>query len=208
MGLPALKLNERFTYQEYLTWPEGERWELIYGVAYDMSPAPSPQHQSIVVEFVTIIHNFLRGSPCQVYVAPFDVRLPEKDEADEEIETVVQPDIAIICDAAKIDQRGCKGAPDLIIEVLSPFTVKKDKQQKLRLYEAHGVKEYWLVYPLDQFVEVLILNEQGVYSRPIVYNRDERISVGLFPGLEIDLAVVFGVEKPKDSGAKPSPKVV
>jgi Uma2 family endonuclease len=195
MGLPAKKQAVTFTYDDYLTWPDTQRWELIHGVAYDMSPAPSTEHQTLLLALAAEFHNFLKGKPCQAYIAPFDVRLPEENESDEEIETVVQPDIAVICDKSKIDSKGCKGAPDLIIEIISPSTAKKDTQDKFTLYERHGVKEYWLVYPAEHIVEVFVLGENGVYGRPKIYAADDLLTVGLFPGLEIDLAVVFSITK-------------
>jgi Uma2 family endonuclease len=197
MGFPAKKQAVTFTYDDYLTWPDTERWELIHGVAYDMSPAPSTEHQTILGELFGEFRNFLKGKPCQAYIAPFDVRLPEENEADEEIETVVQPDMVVICDQLKIDRRGCKGAPDLIIEIVSPSTAKKDTQDKFRLYERHGVKEYWIVYPGEHTIEVYILDKNGLYIGPRYYTEEDKLSVTLFPGLEIDLAEIFGIEKEK-----------
>ncbi|MEK7812897.1 MAG: Uma2 family endonuclease, partial [Candidatus Desantisbacteria bacterium] len=153
MGLAVRNREERFTYKDYLQWPDDERWELIDGVAYDMSPAPSRRHQEVVVELVSQFHNYLKDKPCQVYVAPFDVRLPEFDEdgagdhLDEDIETVVQPDIVIVCERGKLDDSGCKGSPDIVIEVLSPYTAKKDMITKYHLYERHRVKQYWIFDP-------------------------------------------------------------
>lgn len=118
--------EKRYTYGDYLTWPDEERWELIEGVPYDMTPAPSTNHQRILGELFRQISTFLLDRDCEVFIAPFDVRLPEGDEADEQIITVVQPDIAVICDPAKIDRRGCRKAPDFIIEILSPSTAAKD----------------------------------------------------------------------------------
>ena len=191
MSRPALKLAERFSYRDYVTWPANERWELIHGEAYDMSPAPSPEHQRVLLELAAEFRNFLRGKPCQVYIAPFDVRLPERNECDDELDTVVQPDISIICDHAKIDRKGCRGAPDLIVEVLSPATARKDLTEKLNLYEQHGVPEYWIVYPFDQMLTVFTLTD-GAYSKPMIYSNGERVSVGVLPGLEIDLHEIFG----------------
>jgi Uma2 family endonuclease len=203
MSRPAPKMEDTFTYGEYLTWPETERWELIHGVAYDMSPAPSTGHQSILLELAVEFRNFLRGKSCQVYIAPFDVRLPEKNEADEKIKTVVQPDIAVICDPSKIDDKGCKGAPDLVIEILSPSTAKKDMQEKLALYEHYSVKEYWIVHPSEFLIEVFRLNDQDIYGKPAIYASDDLLPVRLLPGLEIDLAVVFDLEKQDSSAAVP-----
>jgi Uma2 family endonuclease len=198
MAFPARKFVDHFTYAQYLTWPQGERWELIHGVAYDMRPAPGSAHQHVLGELFAEFRNFLHDHPCQAFLAPFDVRLPEGEETDAKLDTVVQPDLSIICDPAKIDRQGCKGVPDLIIEVLSPYTEKKDRLEKFALYEQHGVKEYWLVHPLERFVEIYRLNATGTYGRPELYNSDESIAVKLFPGLTIDLNIIFGNELPPE----------
>ncbi|MBI4778088.1 Uma2 family endonuclease [Candidatus Desantisbacteria bacterium] len=140
MGFAARKKEERFTYGDYLKWPDEERWELIDGVAYDMSPAPSRRHQEVVGELFRQFATYLLGKSCKVYVAPFDVRLPECDEADEDIITVVQPDIIVVCDRDKLDDKGGRGAPDIVIEILSPWTAKKDLRTKYNLYERHRVR--------------------------------------------------------------------
>ena len=186
---------EKMTYSDYLTWPEGERWELISGVAYNMSPAPSPMHQYVLGELFAQLHSLSANSRCSVYLAPFDVRLPEKNERDTDISTVVQPDISIVCDASKIDRKGCKGAPDMVIEILSPATAKKDRREKFRLYERHQVKIYWLVSPLDEIIEVFTLNPDGRYGDADIYTADDRVPVSVFPGAEIDLSRVFSVNR-------------
>lgn len=142
---------QAFTYADYCAWPEEERWELIDGVPYNMAPAPTRTHQQVVVELLRQIANFLRTrKKCRVYVAPFDIRLPRSDEADEQTNTVVQPDILVICQRDREDEKGCRGAPDWIIEVLSPSTATKDHILKRELYARHGVREYWLVHPTDK----------------------------------------------------------
>jgi Uma2 family endonuclease len=195
MSLPAVHYEERFTYADYLIWPDDERWELIDGVAYDMSPAPSTNHQRVSRQLLVQFANFLEQNACEVFQAPFDVRLPESDEADDEIENVVQPDISVICDPSKLDSKGCKGAPDLIIEILSPSTAKKDRHEKFLLYERHGVKEYWIVHQSEHLVEVFKLNDDGVYDKPDIYAGDDVVPVGLFPGLDVNLGIVFGIPK-------------
>lgn len=142
MAIPERKHDEHYTYRDLLSWPEDQRWELIDGVAYDMTPAPIRRHQEILGDLHLQIGNFLIGKPCRVYMAPFDVLIPKHDEGEEEIDTVVQPDIAVVCDRSKLTERGCKGAPDLVIEILSPSTAEKDTLTKLKLYERAGVKEY------------------------------------------------------------------
>ncbi|MBU1487810.1 Uma2 family endonuclease [bacterium] len=190
MGLAVRKKEERFTYGDYLKWPDEERWELIDGVAYDMSPAPSRWHQEVLGNIFARFHNYLKDKPCQVYVAPFDVRLPEFDEANEEIETVVQPDITVVCDKDKLDDRGCRGAPDMLIEILSPYTAKKDLVTKHRLYERHKVKEYWIFDPATD--EVVVFKLKGdKYSEPKEYKKEDKVKVDILPDLEIDLSAIF-----------------
>ena len=189
---------EKMTYRDYLAWPEGERWELISGVAYNMSPAPSPMHQRVLIALSTQLYHLFEGKPCSVYLVPFDVRLPEKNERETDISTVVQPDISIVCDASKIDRKGCKGAPDMVIEILSPATAKKDRREKFRLYERHQVKTYWIVSPLDEIIEVFTLNQGGKYGEADIYTADDRVPVSVFPGAEIDLSRVFSVNREED----------
>ncbi|MEI6826211.1 MAG: Uma2 family endonuclease [Desulfuromonadales bacterium] len=189
---PRFKDNVRFTYADYLTWPDDERWELIDGEAYCMSPAPGSRHQDVSRELLVIIAQYLKGKPCKVYGAPYDVRLPENtNTSDNYIETVVQPDIVVICDRNKLDDKGCKGAPDLVIEILSPGTLKMDMQNKFFLYQRVGVKEYWLVHPSDKTVLVFRLNNQGEYGRVDMYASEDTVSVPLLGELKIDLNEVF-----------------
>ncbi|NLG84767.1 MAG: Uma2 family endonuclease [Firmicutes bacterium] len=189
---PEAAAKETYTYGDYLTWPDDERWELIDGVPYNMSPAPSSSHQKVSGELFKQIAVYLTGKTCEVYAAPFDVRLPKGDEADELIETVVQPDLLVVCDPEKLDERGCKGAPDWIVEILSPQTAAKDMKIKRDLYERVGVREYWLVDPGNRTVEVYQSGDGGRYGRPEVYAAGDRVKVGVFPDLVIDLAAVFG----------------
>jgi Uma2 family endonuclease len=169
-----------------------------------MSPAPPTEHQRVSRRLLVQFDHFFSQGPCEVFSAPFDVRLPEGSELDEAIETVVQPDISIICDPSKIDEKGCRGAPDLIIEVLSPSTAKKDMQEKLTLYEHHGVKEYWIVHPSEQLVEVFIPDEQGTYGRPKIFAADDLLPVSFFPSLEIHLARIFGIEHTEEEPETPT----
>ena len=191
MGAFAEKREELYTYGDYLQWDDGERWELIDGVPYNMSPAPNRRHQDISGELHRQFATFLLDKPCQVYAAPFDVRLPEGGEAENDISTVLQPDISVICDSRKLDDAGCSGAPDLIVEILSPSTARKDHKEKFNRYERAGVKEYWLVDPSANTVTVFKLGADNRYGRPDVYGDDERIVTGIFPELVIDLVLVF-----------------
>jgi Uma2 family endonuclease len=188
MSLP-LRDPERHTYGDYRTWPEPPRYELIEGMAYAMAPAPTRRHQRLVGELFRAISDTLEHSTCEVNLAPFDVRLPKDDEADDDIETVVQPDLSVVCDPAKLDDKGCRGAPDWLIEVLSPATAGHDQVRKLALYERHGVREYWLVHPVDRVVTIYRL-ENGAYGRPVVDELQGRSRCMACPGAEIDWATV------------------
>ncbi len=181
----ALKQPLYFTYGDYCNWSEDERWELIDGQAYAMS-APSRVHQEIVLELGRQIANYLKGKPCKPYIAPFDIRLPKKNEKDDKIDTVVQPDISVICDRNKLDDKGCRGAPDWIIEILSPSTAIRDMDIKFKLYQAHGVKEYWLINPQEKWGMIYILNAQQTYERSKMFPLSETTQVTLFPDLSID----------------------
>jgi Uma2 family endonuclease len=193
MGPLAQKKDEVFRYGDYLKWDDGERWELIDGVAYNMTPAPSRFHQRVSGQLFLQFGNFLSNSSCEVYSAPFDVRLPEGDEADDAITTVVQPDICVVCDPSKLDEKGCKGSPDLIVEILSPATARKDLKEKFLRYERAGVREYWIADPSGKTVTVFKRSDAGLFGRPDVYGEEERIKVSIFEDLEIDLQLVFAV---------------
>lgn len=186
MGLP--KINEsHFTYADYVQWPDDERFELIDGVAYAMGPAPVRRHQVFVLEIARQIANALKGRTCQPFIAPFDVRLPKPGRADEMTDTVLQPDIAVVCDAQKLDERGCRGAPDWVIEVVSPATASRDQILKREVYERAGVREYWIVHPVDRLVTVYILSA-GVYPRNEVYELSDTLTSRAVPEVTIDWA--------------------
>ncbi|MBP6261468.1 MAG: Uma2 family endonuclease [Chromatiaceae bacterium] len=174
-----------FSYGDYCQWPEGERWELIDGEAFAMAPAPTRLHQEFVVELARQIGNALQGQPCRVYVAPFDVRLPRKDEADARVDTVVQPDVAVICDPRKLDDKGCRGAPDWIIEILSPASAAHDQIRKRALYERHGVREYWLLHPVDRVLTIYRLGEDGAFGKPDIRTLEEPTPVGVIADMTI-----------------------
>jgi Uma2 family endonuclease len=184
MGLP-LRDTLRHTYGDYLEWPEDVRYELIDGIAYAMAPAPLRLHQEILGEVFRQVGNALEGRPCRPFVAPFDVRLPRASEADRDIDTVVQPDLVVVCDRAKLDERGCRGAPDWVVEILSPSTAGHDLIVKRRLYERVGVREYWLVHPVDRVVTVYRLQDGG-FGAPDIYELTETLAVGILPEVVID----------------------
>ena len=189
---PEIKRAEKkFTYGDYCTWPDDERWELIDGVAFDMTPAPSRQHSLVQGALQDILRPFFRGKPCEVHNAPFDVRLPKGQEADELVDTVVQPDLLVVCDEKKLDDKGCRGAPDLVIEILSPSTSSRDHVTKKYLYEKHGVKEFWIVSPTDRRIIVYALESSDRFRDAVIYSDIDIIKCQLFPGLEVDLGYVF-----------------
>lgn len=192
MALPQLKEHQRFSYADYLAWPDGERWELINGVPYAMSPAPGSRHQHIQAGFIAQLYTQLKGRVCQVFGAPFDVKLSAIDnQGDNEIDTVVQPDVVVVCDKNKIDDRGCNGAPDLIIEILSPSTSKYDLSDKRSLYEQHGVGELWFVHPLDRTAMIFYLQENNKYGSPDVYGVDASVVLRAVDGIAINLGDIF-----------------
>lgn len=181
-----------YTYADYLQWKFEEQVELIRGKIFKMSPAPAPKHQQISISLSSEIYNFLKKKSCQVFSAPFDVRLPLKNKKkDNEITTVVQPDICVICDETKIDARGCLGAPDLIIEILSPGNTEKEVKLKFELYEEARVKEYWVVYPSEENVAVFVLNENGKYEGAKIYAGKDGIKSASVEGLIIKLNEIF-----------------
>ena len=192
MILPQTSRNEHFTYGLYRTWPEEERWELIDGQAQAMTPAPDPLHQEVVVGLLRVLDDFFRLRGCKVYVAPLDVRLPDyARQSDDDTPSVVQPDLLVVCDTRKVDAQGVRGAPDLVVEVLSPSTAYRDETDKLLLYERHGVREYWIVNPRTGRVTVHALNETGMYGKPIVYLNTETLRSTAFPELRAALSTVF-----------------
>ena len=191
-----LNLSERYTYADYLTWFDDKRRELINGFI-QLFAAPLRKHQKISWNLSVKFGNYIKGKDCEAYSAPFDVRFSKNGEKNNnKIYTVVQPDIVIVCDKAKLDKRGCIGAPDMIIEIISKSTANKDAVKKYTLYEKHGVKEYWLVRPEEENVTVFVLNEKGKYEYISCYPNDVKIPVNIFKGdLIIDLKEIFVEEE-------------
>ncbi|MDX1940173.1 MAG: Uma2 family endonuclease [Saprospiraceae bacterium] len=188
-----LSSDKVYSYADYLTWKFEERVELIKGKLFRMSPAPTRRHQRISFQITSQISPYFEENPCQVYYAPFDVRLfdsKKSKKADKEIYSVVQPDISVICDLEKLDDRGCLGAPDWIIEIISPGNSKKELDDKYHLYEANGVREYWIVHPNDQTIVAFELQDDKYHLRRI-YSSEENAPVGIFKDLELNLQEVF-----------------
>lgn len=186
--LDAIEEN-RYTYGDYVRWEGSERWELIEGQPFLMSPAPSSRHQELVSELLFQLRLFLRGKSCKALVAPIDVRLPRASEADEVIDTVVQPDLVVVCDQRKIDKAGVKGAPDLVIEVTSPSTAIHDRVLKLKLYEDAGVREYWIVDG-DKNTITIYQRSGKAFAAPI-QGGDLKFESLVVPGLRLDSDALF-----------------
>ncbi len=180
--MATLTKQNRYTFADYLTWEEDERIEIIHGEIFLMS-SPSSTHQEISMELSRQLANFLEGKPCRVYPAPFDVRLFEQNgDTPEHIDTVVIPDISVICDKNKIDEKWCKGAPDMIIEILSPSSLRNDRLIKLRLYQQAGVREYWIADPKNKTVQVFLLDNNGILRPHEDYGRTDPAKVNVLEG--------------------------
>ncbi len=187
-----LDVNGFYTYADYLTWKFKERVELFKGKLMKMTPAPSFSHQDISGELFGNLYNFLKNKPCKVISAPFDVRLKDskKPVTDSDFNTVVQPDLTVICDLEKVDERGCKGSPDLVVEILSPGNSKKEMGIKFDLYEENKIPEYWIVEPANQTILVYYLKgEKYINERPL--SVDAKIQSKLFPELDFKLKDIF-----------------
>ena len=195
-GTLDLDESKRYTYADYLTWLDDKRRELINGFIHLMS-GPMRKHGRISMKLSIRIGTFIENKKvkCHIYHSPFDVRLPlHGSDEDDKIYNVVQPDICVVCDPSKLDEKGCLGAPDLIVEVISPSTAKRDLNEKFNLYEAAGVREYWVVYPKDKAVTVFLLQEDGKYDPGMTYQLiDKKVCVPVYTleGLIIDLDELF-----------------
>jgi Uma2 family endonuclease len=197
MSDPALKLDDRFTYGQYKKWPEDQRWELIDGEAWAMAGAGT-RHQELVGRLYVWIRTFLEGKLCRVLLAPYDVLFPTSDEDDDEVPSVVQPDLVVFCDPAKIREANARGAPDLLVEILSPSTSRKDLNEKFRLYERNGVREYWVIDPWARTLIVYRPASNGRFDRGELHeaSRDDakkatRVESRVLEGLAIDVGALF-----------------
>ena len=188
-----LDVNGTYTYADYLLWRFKEQVELLRGKLFKMSPAPREIHQRVLNEINFELMSFFRNKTCRVYPAPFDVRIPAKGAkgtTDNQIYTIVQPDLCVVCDLEKIDGRGCVGAPDLVVEILSPGNSKKEMDIKFRLYEEAEVGEYWIIHPTEKTVWVYVL-ENGEYVTHKPFVEGEQIISRKFPDLKINLSNIF-----------------
>ena len=181
-----------YSYADYLSWQMDEMVELIRGKVFrQAAAAPRRIHQEVSMVLSNTLYQFLKGKTCKVYVAPFDVRLPVSSRKHKDIDTVVQPDLCVVCDREKLDELGCVGAPDLIIEILSPGNNKKELQLKYEVYESSGVKEYWVIHPDER--TLLIYNlEGGKYQPSRLFTMGDRVKSQALAGFELDLDEVFG----------------
>ncbi|MBI0398779.1 Uma2 family endonuclease [Cyclobacterium marinum] len=181
-----------YSYADYLSWQMDEMVELIRGKVFrQAAAAPRRIHQEVSMVLSNTLYQFLKGKTCKVYVAPFDVRLPVSSRKHKDIDTVVQPDLCVVCDRKKLDELGCVGAPDLIIEILSPGNNKKELQLKYAVYEASGVKEYWVIHPDERTLLIYTL-ETGNYRPSRLYTMGDRVMSEVLLGFELDLDEVFG----------------
>jgi len=189
-SLQDLDLNANYTYADYLLWKFNERVELIKGKILKMSPAPNLVHQRVNQRLIKQFFNYFDTKPCQLFIAPFDVRLVKKSNKNEDITTVVQPDLCVICDENKLDEKGCIGVPDLVIEILSPGNSKKELNIKFNLYEENEVLEYWLVEPYEKAIFIYTL-QNGKYIGLKPQTEDEIIQSPLFPNLHFNISDIF-----------------
>jgi len=185
--MPLLKTKEKYTVQDYMTWPDEERWEIIDGIAYDMSPAPNTNHQTVALNFGSFFKFALRGKICKAFISPTDVVLSDFD--------VVQPDVLVVCDPKKITDKNIQGAPDLVIEILSPSTSTKDQREKYDLYEKYGVRDYLIVDPDAQHVQRFTRDEGGLFNRGEIFDAQQSVILPSLEGLEIPLWEIFEVER-------------
>ena len=192
LKLSDLDQNKSYSYADYLTWRFDEFVEIIKGKIFRMSPAPASDHQYVSGNLHGLFWNMFRKHNCRLFVAPFDVRLPRKSTEfqDEMIYTVLQPDLCIICDPTKIDKRGCLGSPDLVVEILSPYTAKKDLDEKFHAYEEAGVKEYWIVNAESKVVSIYLLKDSQ-YQLSKHYDDKGSIPLNIFEGFTVEWEEVF-----------------
>ena len=179
--------NKVYTYYDYLNFPNDEFVEIIDGKIFAMSPAPSRIHQELIMEISAELRNYIKSNKvqCKVYPAPFDVVLINENENENDSKNIVQPDISVICDKNKLNDKGCFGSPDMIVKIVSKFNPGNDYVKKLYLYEKYKVKEYWIVNPMKKNILVYTLTESG-YNQPDLYTFNDKIKVNIFNNLEID----------------------
>lgn len=189
MNTVAKQHPDTYTVADYMSWSDDERWELIDGQAFSMSPAPTIKHQTIAGEFYTQLKQKLKGKSCVPFIAPVDVVLSDVD--------VVQPDVLVVCDKNKITKKNIQGAPDLVVEVLSPATALKDMREKKSLYQRLGVREYIVIHPPEAYVQRFFLDDDGSYGVSDIFGTQESLALLSLPGIEVPLWEVFDMEPPE-----------
>ena len=187
---PSTVYGGKYSYADYLTWQLDEMVEIIKGKLFKMTAAPSRIHQKVAGKLYYYLYGFLEGKPCDVYIAPFDVRLPKTTTNNEDIHTVVQPDICVICDKSKLDDAGCIGAPDLIVEILSPGNNKKELKNKYEVYQESGVKEYWIIHPSEQTLLIYSL-KNGNFVPSRLFASGDKVGSDVIPGFSLGLEDFF-----------------
>lgn len=191
-----LDLDGTYTYADYLTWKFEEMVELVRGKILPMA-APNRKHQGISRDLSGKFFIFFKQHRCKFYPAPFDVRLSDRQKsakANKEVQSVVQPDLCVICDESKLDTAGCLGAPDLIVEILSPGNSSKEMRVKKQLYEENQVREYWIIDPEHETVHQFSLTDSGVYAPPVIYIHEDTLISSIFPDLHLNLLEIFAAE--------------
>ncbi|GMQ24005.1 Uma2 family endonuclease [Algoriphagus sp. oki45] len=180
-----------YSYADYLTWKINDMMELIRGKAYKWAAAaPGMSHQKVSVRLTYLLHEHLKSKKCQVFHAPFDVRLPVKSIKNKDIDTVLQPDLCVICDESKLDEAGCIGAPDLVVEILSPGNNRKELKLKYEVYEESGVKEYWIIHPNEQTLLIYTLIN-GKYQPSHLYTSGDEVESKWVEGFRLNLSEIF-----------------
>jgi len=183
--------KDKYSYADYITWPDDFKCEIIDGVIYEMSPSPNWNHQYITGEIFGFLREFLKDKPCKPFIAPLDVRLLTMSEApDEDIYTTVQPDVGVICDKNKITDSYCEGAPDLVVEVLSPSTGVRDQTEKLMLYEKFCVREYWIVNPEARYIMIYHHNGKD-FEKPDYLKLEDILISRVLKGFQVTLKDIF-----------------
>ncbi|MDD2865087.1 MAG: Uma2 family endonuclease [Methylococcales bacterium] len=193
-ALSQLDLNKTYSYADYLTWQLGEIVELVKGKISAMEPAPNVSHQRISIRLSGTLYDYFKHKKCELFAAPFDVRLYDRKKSilkNQDIQTVVQPDLCVVCNPEFLDEQGCNGAPDWIIEILSKGNSKREMQVKYELYREAGVTEYWIVHPNDCAIHQFVLNENGRYDLVKMFTDDDVATPHLFPDLAVKLEEIF-----------------
>ncbi len=196
VNLSQLDPNGEYSYSDYLTWKFEQAIEIFKGKIFPMA-SPSSTHQRVALRIINGLEKYLIAKPCELFIAPLDVRLYDRKKslkADKDILTVLQPDLFIVCDLNKLEERGCLGAPDLVIEILSPGNSKREMKIKKELYEESGVREYWIVDPNHETVARFNIETEEKFGNPKMFSSDDELNSIIFPDLILDLNKVFPAE--------------